>query len=364
MTARPWSWSQVVTTGDPDDDPYLALNEPTRLTMSLIQTAQDGFLVAQDDVPLMLREGVVAIGNFDGVHRGHQAVLRAAIDRGRIVGGPVVALTFEPHPRQFFRPETPLFRLTPPHAKAELFEALGLNGVVILSFNADLSGLDAKSFSETWLTGKFAAQDVVVGHDFHFGKGREGSAVRLSELGLHGGYQVTIVGAQQSAAGDLLASTAIRAALSEGDVETARGQLGYRWFFEAEVVHGQKRGRDLGYPTANMRLDPAATLKHGVYAVRGRIGDRIVGGVASFGRRPQFDNGAPLFETFFFDLDRDLYGQMLEVELVRFLRPEAAFDSVDALVAQMHDDAAAARDIIAALGDEPFGPEALSASVQ
>ncbi|MEO1200003.1 MAG: bifunctional riboflavin kinase/FAD synthetase [Pseudomonadota bacterium] len=323
------------------------------------------FLASRDAVPEGLRHGVVAIGNFDGVHRGHQAVLKAAIERARIVGGPVAALTFEPHPRQFFRPDVPLFRLTPDHVKAELFAALGLSGAVTLTFDADIAALSAEAFVKRWIADGFAADQVIVGYDFHFGKGREGSPVKLSALGLTHGFQVTIVGAQSGEGDTPYSSTAVREALADGRLEEARGQLGYRWFFESEVVHGEKRGRDLGYPTANMALDPAVTLRHGVYAVRARdvrSGGPILFGVASFGRRPQFDNGAPLFETHFFDFADDLYGRPLEIELIAFLRPEARFDSVETLIEQMDRDSVAARHAIADVALDPFGPEALTSA--
>ena len=312
-------------------------------------------------MPPMLREGVVAIGNFDGVHRGHQAVLGAATETARSIGGATLALTFEPHPRQFFRPDVPLFRLTPAATKATLIEACGLDGMVVLPFDADLAGLEPEAFVKTHLHHRLGAHHVVVGHDFHFGKARAGTPEKLGELGLTYGFTVSVIGPRTDENGAPFSSSRVRESLAAGAVTEAADVLGYRWFVEAEVIHGEKRGRELGYPTANMSLDEAVTLKHGIYAVRARIDGVIHGGVANYGRRPQFDDGSPLLEPYIFDFSDDLYGKTIAVEFVEFLRPEARFESVDALVAQMDRDQDAARALLADLGDVPFGPEAIAA---
>lgn len=299
-----------------------------------------------DPVPAALRGGVVAIGNFDGVHRGHQAVLGRVIEMARARGVAALALTFEPHPRSFFRPEAPVFRLTPAPVKAELFEALGLDGVVEVGFDAALAATPAESFVDWLLVERLGVGAAVVGYDFHFGKGRTGSPDVLRALGRDRGFDVEIVGK----AGDsetVWSASAARAALAKGDVAAAARILGYRWFVRGEVVHGAKRGRDLGFPTANIGLAPETGLAHGVYAVRMRVDGAVHDGAASFGRRPQFDNGAPLLEVHLLDVSPDLYGKTVEVEFVGFIRPEARFDGVEELVARMKIDVAEARRLLA-----------------
>lgn len=318
------------------------------------------FIVTSDDMPPMLREGVVAIGNFDGVHRGHQAVIGAAKEAARNIGGAALALTFEPHPRQFFRPDVALFRLTPAETKAKLVKACGLDGMVVLPFDAALAGLEPEKFVGLHLHERLAARHVVVGHDFHFGKARAGTPEKLGELGLTHGFNVSVMGPRTDEHGAPFSSSRVRESLAAGAMPEAADVLGYRWFVEGAVIHGEKRGRQLGYPTANMQLDEAVTLKHGIYAVRVRVDETVLGGVANYGRRPQFDHGAPLLEPYIFDFSGDLYGQTIAVEFVEFLRPEARFDSIDALIAQMDRDQAAARDRLAAVMDAPFGPEALA----
>ena len=308
---------------------------------------QDLTLVCSlDDLPPALTGGAVAIGNFDGVHRGHQAVLAAA-RAAAPPGGPVVALTFEPHPRQFFAPDKPLFRLTPLPLKARLLTAFGAAGVVALTFDAALAGLAAERFAAEVLAGRLGARHVAVGFDFHFGKGRGGTPETLTAFGQRLGFAVSIAPALRDA-GEPISSSAIRAALGEGDIARANRFLGYPWMVEAPVEHGDKRGRTLGYPTANLRLAPETGLRHGIYAVRARIEGEWREGVASFGRRPTFGGGAPLLEVHLFDFAGDLYGRPMLVAFLGFLRPEARFDDAEALVRQMDRDGAAARDVLAA----------------
>lgn len=303
-----------------------------------------------DPVPPALRGGVIAIGNFDGVHRGHQVVLRRVRELAEARGVAALALTFEPHPRTFFRPDTPLFRLTPPDVKAELFAACGLDGVVEVSFDAELASLTAEGFVDRILVERLDVAAAVVGHDFHFGKGRSGSPDVLTALGRDRGFDVEIVA--PAGEGDTIwSASSARKALQEGRVEDAARMLGYRWFVRGEVVHGEKRGRDLGFPTANIRLAPETGLRHGVYAVRMRVGDEVFDGAANFGRRPQFDNGAPLLEVFLLDVNRDLYGWTVQVEFVAFIRPELRLDSVEDLIARMHLDVAETRELLARAGD-------------
>ena len=307
-----------------------------------------------DNLPDALRGGVVAIGNFDGVHRGHQAVLGHATSIAAERGLPAYALTFEPHPRTLFAPDKPIFRLSPRLAKRRLFQAVGLQGCVEMEFNKELASVEAEAFIADILCARLAASHVVVGFDFHFGKGRRGSPAMLAETGPRCGFDVTIEQAHGDEGGSVFASSAIRSLLDEGKVEAADEVLGYHWFVTGEVVHGEKRGRELGFPTANIRLAPECGLRHGIYAVLGRFDGRMVHGVASFGRRPQFDNGAPLLEPYFFDFNEDLYGREIDVVLVSFLREEARFDSVAALVEQMHRDCDRARDELAGLALTPI----------
>ena len=306
------------------------------------------FAVIRDGetVPARLKGGVVAIGNFDGVHRGHRTVLDQARARARTTNAPALALTFEPHPRLFFRPEVPLFRLTPEPAKLRLLAAAGLDGAAIMRFGPELAALSAEAFVVDLLVGRFAITGVVVGADFHFGKSRAGTPEFLSVAGARHGFSVTRV-AQLMTEGRPLSSGLVRAALAEGDVLTATALLGHPWFVEGPVIAGAKRGRALGVPTANIHLDPATGLRHGIYAVRVQRNGNSHDAVASFGRRPQFDNGAPLLEVFIFDFDANLYGQTLTVEFVEFIRPEKKFDSVDALVTEMKRDSDKVRALLA-----------------
>jgi riboflavin kinase/FMN adenylyltransferase len=299
-----------------------------------------------DPVPSRLRHGFVAIGNFDGVHRGHRAVIDATLARARTAGAPALALTFEPHPRVYFRPGEPLFRLTPEGAKLRLFASAGLDGAVVLRFDAALANLSAEAFVDEILGQRLAIAGVTVGADFHFGKSRRGSPEFLKQQGARRGFTVELV-AQLMDGGVPLSSGLVRAALAEGRIRDATALLGHAWFVEGAVRRGNSRGRTLGFPTANLQLDPSTTLKHGIYAVRARLGEQSFDAVASFGRRPQFDDGAPLLEAFLFDFSGDLYGRMLTIEFVDFIRPEAKFPSVEALVAEMKRDSEKARAILA-----------------
>jgi riboflavin kinase/FMN adenylyltransferase len=285
---------------------------------------------------------MAAIGNFDGVHRGHQHLLKMAIGSGR----PGAVVTFEPHPRTFFQPDKPLFRLTPEPVKLAVFARLGLAGVFLRRFDQDLAALTAEEFVDL-LTRDLQLSGVVIGHDFHFGRGREGNPARMAELCRARSLDCLIAPAVVEGA-EPVSSSAIRSALEAGDITLANRLLGYRWFVRAEVHHGEKRGRELGYPTANMRLPDDCRLRHGIYAVRASIGGRQVDGVASFGRRPTFDNGAPLLETYLFDFADDLYGQILDVEFVGWIRGEERFEGIEALIARMDRDSEEAKEILAA----------------
>jgi riboflavin kinase/FMN adenylyltransferase len=310
------------------------------------------FVVARDDRrhDAALRNSEVAIGNFDGVHRGHRAVIDTAIARARALGRPAAALTFEPHPLRIFRPDVPAFRLTEEEAKLRLLAATGLDGAIVLTFDAALANLAADEFIERVLVERFAIAGTVIGFNFHFGKNRTGSPDYLAAAGARLGFRVDIV-PPLTDGGLRISSGAIRDALAEGRVADAAYLLGFPWFVSGTVIHGDHRGRTLGYPTANIRLDPACGLKHGIYAVRVGIGDRRLDGVASFGRRPTFDNGAPLLEVFLFDFDGDLYGAMIDVAFIAWIRPELRFTSVDELIRHMDEDSRLARIALANAGD-------------
>lgn len=292
---------------------------------------------------------MIAIGNFDGVHRGHRMVIGEAIARARALSVPAAALTLEPHPRSYFRPNDPLFRLSDENQKLRLLAGTGLDGAIVLTFNAELAKVPAGEFVSRILIDQFAVSGVVTGFDFHFGKDRGGSPAYLAAEGKARGFPVKIMPALEDE-GRPVSSGTVRAALAAGQVVEAAELLGYPWFVSAEVIHGEKRGRDLGFPTANLRLPSACALKHGIYAVRVFLDGKPLDGVASFGRRPTFDNGAPLLEVFLFDFSGDLYGRRMDVAFIAWLRPEQRFESVEALIDQMKNDSAQARAALARAG--------------
>ncbi len=292
---------------------------------------------------------VLAIGNFDGVHRGHRAVIAVARKRAQTLGRPAAALTFEPHPRRFFHPDEPLFRLIDEQNKLRLLAAAGLAGSIVLRFDAALAHLSAEDFISRILVERYRVAGVTIGFDFHFGLNRVGSPDYLAAQGAKLGFAVDIV-PRFDDAGRPVRSGPIRAALEAGRIAEANELLGYPWFVSGNVVHGDKRGRALGYPTANLKLDPACGLAHGIYAVRVGIGGRRYDGVASFGRRPMFDQGIVLLEVHFFDFSGDLYGATIDVAFIAWIRPERVFDSIEELVRGIGEDARIAR---AALAREP-----------
>jgi riboflavin kinase / FMN adenylyltransferase len=297
-----------------------------------------------------LHRSVVAIGNFDGVHLGHRSVIATAMDRARAAHRPAAVLTFEPHPRSFFEPHLPSFRLSSEAAKLRLLAATGLDGAILLTFDAALAGLTAEEFVERILVERLAITGAVIGFNFHFGKERRGSPDFLAAQGAHHGFAVDVV-PPFMLNGLRVSSGAVRNALARGDAAEASELLGYPWFVTGQVVHGDKRGRTLGYPTANLRLDPDCALRHGVYAVRVAVGGERYDGVANFGRRPMFDSGAVLLEVFLFDFSGDLYGAALDVAFVGWIRPEMNFDSVEDLVRRMDQDTSQARHLLARAPD-------------
>ncbi len=294
------------------------------------------------------RGGVVAIGNFDGVHRGHQSVLQLALDQASAREVPALVLTFDPHPRKVFRPDVPLFILTPPDMKAKLLRELGFDALVEQHFTREFAALSAESFVTEVLVGRLGISHAVTGFDFHFGKDRQGGPAFLMESGERHGFGVSLVDAFRDEGAEVVSSSRIRMLLEAGDAAEAAGLLGYRFTVQAQVTGGQCLGRTLGFPTANMKLPSDVALRHGIYAVRFRRQDgSLYDGVASFGRRPTVDeDGAPLLETFVFDFSGDLYGEVCGVSFFGYLRGEEKFDGLKPLVEQMKRDDAQARALL------------------
>jgi riboflavin kinase/FMN adenylyltransferase len=320
------------------------------LTIEMPMPPQN-FHVVRDGAPVgPLRGAVVAIGNFDGVHRGHKAVIAATQKRAAELKRPAAALTFEPHPRVFFNPGEKLFRLTDEAAKLRLLAAAGLDGAVVLTFNAALAKHTAEDFVSRILVERLGIGGAVIGFNFHFGAKRAGSPDFLVAQGKRYGFAVDIV-PPFSDGGRPVSSGPIREALEAGRIAEATDLLGTPWFVSGEVIHGDKRGRELGFPTANLALDPRCGLRHGIYAVRVAVDGKRYDAVASFGRRPTFDNGRVLLEVFLFDFSGDLYGKTMDVAFIAWLREEMAFASVDDLVRQMQQDSAQAREELKRAGD-------------
>jgi len=299
-------------------------------------------------VPDAYRGGIVALGNFDGFHKGHQAVVGRAVGRARAEGRPVLVATFDPHPVRFFKPDLPPFRLTTLDQRERLFAEAGADAMLVFQFGHELAQVDAADFVTDHLVSRIGAAGVVTGEDFTFGKGRGGNIEVLKLLGQANRLSVDAV-APVADGGEPVSSSRIRDALQAGDCETAARLLTRPFAIEGVVEHGDKRGRELGYPTANVQLGKYLRPRFGVYAVRGRLPDgRILDGVANLGVRPMFDPPKELLETWFFDFEGDLYDQVIEVALVSFIRDELVLDGIDALVEQMAADAQEAKRRLAA----------------
>ena len=303
-------------------------------------------LDARASVPEGLRGGIIALGNFDGFHLGHQAVVGEAIAWARSENRPAIVATFDPHPVRHFAPDTPPFRLTTLDQRQDLFEAAGADAMLVFAFDGELAATTAQSFVEDLLVARIGAAGVVTGEDFTFGKGRGGNVAVLAELGAPLGMGARAVG-PVSDDGEVISSSRIREALKAGDCATASHLLTRPFAIRGKVEHGAKLGRTIGYPTANLQMGSYLRPAYGIYAVTGLLpGGRIVHGAANLGIRPSFDPPIELLEAFLFDYDGDLYGQEIEIALHHYLRPEAKFDSLEALTAQMELDCVAAKTLL------------------
>jgi len=295
-------------------------------------------------LPDDLKGAAVAIGAFDGVHRGHQAVIaraRAAADR---LGAPLAVVSFDPHPRRWFQPEAAPFRLMTPAQMARALKPLGVDRLHLLTFDAAMAAMSDEAFAREVLAEGLGIRHAAVGFDFTYGKGRTGSAEGLRRHGESLGFTVTVVDRIDDINGLKLSSSGVREALKAGDMDRAKAILGRPFAIEGQVIHGDKRGRTIGVPTANIPMGDYMRPAYGVYATRTRLPDgRVVDGVANLGVRPMFEIDQPLLEVWLFGFDGDLYGQTVETELIAFLRGELVFDGLDALKVQIEADAEAAR---------------------
>jgi riboflavin kinase/FMN adenylyltransferase len=300
-------------------------------------------LSSRDSIPDALRGGIAALGNFDGFHLGHQAVAGEAIAQAKAQGRPAIIATFDPHPVRYFTPDAPPFRLTTLDQRQRLFEAAGADAMLVFEFDAALAGTSAEDFIDRLLIERLGLAGVVTGEDFTFGKKRGGNIGVLRERGAAQGLSSRAVGPVTDPGG-VISSSRIRDALRSGDLASANRLLTRPFAVEAPVQHGDKNGRLLGFPTANMDLGKYLRPRYGVYAVRGRLPDgRLLDGAANVGIRPQFEPPKELLEPHFFDFAEDLYGQTIEVEFHAFLRPEGKYESLEALTAQIAQDCADAK---------------------
>ena len=306
------------------------------------------------EVPPPLRGGVIALGNFDGLHRGHQAVIGQAVELAHKNGKAAAVMTFEPHPRMFFKPDQEPFLLSPFRMKARLIEALGADYLYVQTFDREFSQRPAENFVSEILVGGLGLSHLVVGEDYVFGHQRKGNVTVLRELAPRYGFELSAVGELSAANGPRYSSTATRNYLKEGLPADAAQVLGRYWEIEGRVVHGRQLGRTLGFPTANISYRDYLHPKKGVYAIRAGIDKGAEttwhNGVANFGNRPTFDNTDVLLEVHLFDFSEDLYAKHLRVALIDYLRPEQKFDGLDALKAQIAKDSATAHDLLARRG--------------
>jgi len=305
-------------------------------------------------VPPEIKGAVLAIGNFDGVHRGHQEVLREATDIAKREGRRSGAVVFEPHPREFFAPETPFFRLTPLPLKLELLGDLGLDQTFVIAFDRELASLSAEAFATEVVAKGLGASHVVVGHDFSYGKGRTGTTDELTALGRVLGFGVDVV-APVGAGGATFSSSRIREHLHDGEVREAADQLGYWWRVRGRVSEGAGRGKGLGFPTLNLPLVPGQDVRHGIYAMRVDHDGRRYHAAGYVGARPTFGESEPVLEAYLLDFAGDLYGQEVEAEFIAFLRPDETFATSEALAEKMREDCDRARAVLVKIDtDDPM----------
>lgn len=299
------------------------------------------------EVPDALKGAAVAVGAFDGVHRGHQAVIAGARDAAERLSAPLGVVSFDPHPRRWFQKDAAPFRLMTADQMAEALAPLGVDILYLLPFDAEMAGMTDAAFAERVLAEGLGIRHAAVGFDFTFGKGRSGSPEALRAYGERLGFTVSVAERLDDADGLKLSSSAVREALKAGDMARAAAILGRPFAIRGEVIHGDKRGRTIGVPTANVALGDYMRPAYGVYATRSRLPDgRVIDGVASLGVRPMYALETPLLEVWLFDFDGDLYGQTLDTQLIAWLRGEETFDGLDALKTQIDADAAAARTIL------------------
>jgi riboflavin kinase/FMN adenylyltransferase len=306
------------------------------------------------DAPAELKGAVLAIGNFDGVHRGHQQVLREALCIAKSEGRRAGAVVFEPHPREFFAPDKPFFRLTPLPLKLELFEALGLDQTFVIGFDREFASLSAEAFAGEVVAKGFGASHVVVGHDFAYGKGRTGTTEQLATLGRTLGFGVDVV-APVGEGDTTFSSSRIRHHLRAGEVTDAAEELGYWWRLRGRIEEGAGRGKGLGFPTINMPLAPGQDVRHGIYAMRVDHDGKRHHAAGYVGARPTFGEGKPVLEAYLLDFAGDLYGQEVEAEFIAFVRPDEVFATPQALAAKMREDCDGARTILTKIdADDPM----------
>ena len=309
-----------------------------------------GIIRGWRDLSADQKGAAVAVGAFDGVHRGHQAVIADAARAARALNAPLGVVSFEPHPRRFFQPDAAPFGLMTPDQMAHALGDLGVERLYLLPFDAEMAGMSDRDFAEQVLAQGLGVRHAAVGFDFTFGKGRTGSPEALRTYGVELGFTVSVTDRIDDPDGLKLSSSAVREALKAGDMARAAAILGRPFAIAGQVVHGDKRGRTIGVPTANVPLGGYMRPAYGVYATRTRLADgRVFGGVANLGVRPMWKTPEPMLEVWLFGFDGDLYGQVVETQLIAYLRPEAIFDGLEALKAQIDADAEAAIAALAAI---------------
>ena len=300
-------------------------------------------------LPDSQRGAAAAVGAFDGVHRGHRAVIASARDAAERLEAPLAVVSFDPHPRRWFQPDAAPFGLMTPEQMAEALGEQGVERLYLLPFDAEMAGMSERDFAEQVLAAGLGVRHAAVGFDFTFGKGRTGSPEALRTYGAELGFTVSVTDRIDDPDGLKLSSSAVREALKAGDMARAAAILGRPFAIAGEVIHGDKRGRTIGVPTANVPLGGYMRPAYGVYATRTRLSDgRIFDGVANLGVRPMWQTPDPMLEVWLFGFDGDLYGQTIETQLIAYLRPEMTFDGLEPLKAQINADAEAARAVLAA----------------